>query len=233
MAGHDRGGKLRIDADGVRTVDTGGIRPQVWMAVGALFLAVLALLIWMRRPYDSTAEPVARAENGAAARDPATRREAAPQRREPIQRVAAIRPRRAPREHLAENGPAKRAEAAGDENAAANQTDEDAPTGIALFPPPGTDPIKRGIIVPEGFELPPGYVRHYQVTDDGKPLAAILMFHPDYEFVDAQGVAIEIPADRVVPPDMAPPGLPIEMLDVPKTDAPMVEPEKSDAETQP
>ena len=42
------------------------------------------------------------------------------------------------------------------------------PTGIALFPPLGTDPIKRGIVVPEGFELPPGYVRHYQTTDDGE-----------------------------------------------------------------
>src|SRR5689334_3480275 len=41
------------------------------------------------------------------------------------------------------------------------------PSGIALFPPPGTKPLKRGIIVPEGYQLPPGYVRHYQTTDDG------------------------------------------------------------------
>ena len=87
--------------------------------------------------------------------------------------------------------------------------------GIRSFPPPGTKPIKRGIIVPEGFELPPGYVRHYQATDDGKQLPAILMFHPDYEFVDAQGRPVSLPENRVVPPDMAPPGLPIEILQVP------------------
>jgi hypothetical protein len=42
------------------------------------------------------------------------------------------------------------------------------PSGIALFPPPGTKPIKQGVLVPEDFELPPGYVRHYQATDDGE-----------------------------------------------------------------
>jgi hypothetical protein len=86
--------------------------------------------------------------------------------------------------------------------------------GIAVFPPPGTDPIKRGIIVPEGFELPPGYVRHYQVTDDGERVPAILMFHPDYQPIDERGAPIPLPEDRVVPPEMAPPGLPIQMLEV-------------------
>ena len=88
--------------------------------------------------------------------------------------------------------------------------------GIRVFPPPGTKPIKRGIIVPEDFALPPGYVRHYQATDDGERLPAILMFHPDYEFVDAQGRPVSLPEDRLVPPDMAPPGLRIEMLQVPE-----------------
>ena len=90
------------------------------------------------------------------------------------------------------------------------------PSGVALFPPPGTKPIKRGIIVPEDFELPPGYVRHYQATDDGQRVAAILMFHPDYKPVDEHGEPIALPADRVVPSDMAPPGLPIHMLEVPE-----------------
>jgi hypothetical protein len=106
----------------------------------------------------------------------------------------------------------------------------DQPTGIALFPPPGTDPIKRGIVVPEGFELPEGYVRHYQATDDGEPLPAILMFHPDYDFVDEHGAPLEIPADRIVPPEMAPAGLAIEMLDVPGGDAPV--PEAGRAQTK-
>ncbi len=79
--------------------------------------------------------------------------------------------------------------------------------GIAAFGLPGSDPPKSGIIVPDDFPLPEGYVRHYQSTDDGEPLGAILMFHPDYEFVDAQGQVMPLPKDRIVPPEMAPPGL--------------------------
>ena len=83
-------------------------------------------------------------------------------------------------------------------------------TGIAVFPPPGTEPLKRGLIVPDDFELPPGYVRHYQTTDDGRRLPPILMFHPDYRPVGPDGKPIPLPADRVVPPELAPPGFPIE-----------------------
>lgn len=89
--------------------------------------------------------------------------------------------------------------------------------GVAVFPPPGTKPIKRGIIVPEDFELPAGFVRHYQATDDGRLLPAILMFHPDYHPVDEHGAPVPLPDDRVVPPEMAPPGLPIETLEVPES----------------
>jgi hypothetical protein len=93
--------------------------------------------------------------------------------------------------------------------------------GITVFPLPGTKPIKRGLVVPDDFPLPEGYVRHYQTTDDGQQLPAILMFHPDYEFVDDKGEPIKVPADRVVPAELAPPGLtrPGEtpkMLDVPE-----------------
>ncbi len=95
-------------------------------------------------------------------------------------------------------------------DASANQ-----PSGIAVFPPPGTKPIKRGIIVPENFELPPGYVRHYQTTDDGRMLPPILMFHPDYQPLDERGEPIPLPEDRVVPPEMAPPGMPVQTLDDP------------------
>ena len=92
--------------------------------------------------------------------------------------------------------------------------------GVGLFPPQGTKPLKRGLVVPDEFELPPGYVRHYQTTDDGKQLPAILMFHPDFQPVDAEGHPIPVPADRVVPPELAPPGLPHQMLDVPKQPTP-------------
>ncbi|CAG0987254.1 hypothetical protein MYXO_02197 [Myxococcaceae bacterium] len=89
-------------------------------------------------------------------------------------------------------------------------------SGIQLFPPPGTMPLRGGIVVPEDFELPPGYVRHYQNTDDGERLPAILMFSPDYEWVDETGAVIALPDDGIVPPEMAPPGLAIQMLVVPE-----------------
>jgi hypothetical protein len=88
------------------------------------------------------------------------------------------------------------------------------PSGIGLYPPRGTDPPRRGILVPEGFVLPEGYVRHHQTTDDGKKLPAILIFHPDYEWLDGNGDAIVLPEDGIVPAELAPPGMPIEMLDL-------------------
>ena len=79
----------------------------------------------------------------------------------------------------------------------------------------------RGIIVPDDVELPPGYVRHYQSTFEGRLLSPILMFHPDYQPVDERGAPIPLPEDRVVPPDMAPAGIPVQMLDVPEDGSPM------------
>jgi hypothetical protein len=82
-------------------------------------------------------------------------------------------------------------------------------TGIAAFNPPGTSPPLEGLAVPADFELPPGYVRHHQVSDEGVPIEPILMFSPDLVLRDAQGRPIALPADRVVPPGLAPPGLPL------------------------
>ncbi len=87
--------------------------------------------------------------------------------------------------------------------------------GIAAFNPPGTNPPLRGLAVPEDFALPDGYVRHHQVTDDGQPIEAILMFAPDYVLRDASGEPIPIPEDRVVPPQLAPPGLVIRPITIP------------------
>jgi hypothetical protein len=87
--------------------------------------------------------------------------------------------------------------------------------GLGAFNPPGTRPPMPGIAVPEDFVLPEGFVRHHQVTDEGEPLEPILMFSPDYEFVDAGGQTIAVPEDRVVPPELAPPGLPIRPIDIP------------------
>jgi hypothetical protein len=89
--------------------------------------------------------------------------------------------------------------------------------GIAAFGIPGSHPPKSGILVPEEFELPEGFVRHYQSTDDGEQLPAILMFHPDYEFVNEAGQVVKLPEDGIVPPEMAPPGLKTDqVLEVPE-----------------
>lgn len=88
-------------------------------------------------------------------------------------------------------------------------------SGIAAFNPPGTSPPLAGLAVPEDFELPEGFVRHHQVTDQGELIEPILMFSPDFEFFDAEGQPVAIPEDRVVPPELAPPGLPIRRVEVP------------------
>jgi len=87
--------------------------------------------------------------------------------------------------------------------------------GLGAFNPPGTSPPMVGLAVPDDFELPEGYVRHYQTTDDGQDVEPILMFSPDYDFVDENGNPIPIPADRVVPPELAPPGLPVREIEIP------------------
>jgi hypothetical protein len=90
------------------------------------------------------------------------------------------------------------------------------PSGIGLFPPPGTDPVRVGLVVPDDFELPEGFVRHYQVTDDGQDVPPILVVHPDYELLDAAGNPVLRPEGGVVPPELAPPGMPIETVVVPE-----------------
>lgn len=88
-------------------------------------------------------------------------------------------------------------------------------TGLGAFNPPGTSPPLVGLAVPEDFVLPEGYVRHHQATDDGQAIEPILMYSPDYEFLDAAGRPVAIPADRVVPASHAPAGLPIRQVRIP------------------
>ncbi len=88
-------------------------------------------------------------------------------------------------------------------------------TGLAAFNPPGTRPNLVGLAVPEDFVLPEGYVRHHQATDGGQRVEAILMYAPDRVFFDANRQPIEIPKDRVVPKELAPPGLPIRLVVIP------------------
>lgn len=88
-------------------------------------------------------------------------------------------------------------------------------TGIGAFNPPGTSPPLEGLAVPEDYELPEGYVRHYQSTDDGVAIEPILMFAPDFSLYDANGRPIAMPDSRVVPPELAPPGLPPRRVRIP------------------
>lgn len=88
-------------------------------------------------------------------------------------------------------------------------------TGLGAFNPPGTNPPMVGLAVPRDFVLPPGYVRHHQVTDDGQVIEPILMFAPGFQLLDASNRPVEMPKDRVVPPGLAPPGLPLRQIVIP------------------
>jgi hypothetical protein len=219
MAGQTREPKVRVDADGVRIHELPHVRARVWLIVFVAAIAIALLLIVRPHARTEVVERVAPPPRAAAppamaggAHIPAERAAVPP----PVRpRVPAV-----PDAAVAPQNPAAAAGAPDDEppphepmfGAAA----PGAPSGVALFPPPGTKPIKRGLVVPDDFELPPGYVRHYQATDDGERVPAILMFHPDYHPVDEHGDPIPLPADRVVPAEMAPPGMPIEMLELPE-----------------
>lgn len=93
--------------------------------------------------------------------------------------------------------------------------------GIGAFNPPGTSPPLEGLAVPPDFELPEGYVRHFQTTDDGQSIDPILMFHPDFEFLDENGQPVPIPEDRVVPPEYVPPGFPLRPIEIPTEKRPI------------
>ena len=204
--------------DGVRVVARGagsGHRARVAKAT-ALLIAIACVAavawLWLSRPAsraDATAA-VAMTRAGDAidlARDPAT----GLPRAEPAGQAEAPRP-------------------APDDLAAYIRPGEEAPTmneviarlhaagvreGLGAFNPPGTSPPLVGIAVPENYPLPEGYVRHYQATDDGQRIEAILMFSPDYTFRDANGRVIQVPDNRVVPPQYAPPGLDIRYITIP------------------
>jgi len=221
MASYTRPSKLRVDSDGVR-IETIGVRGRIWLLLAAMALVVVVLVALLRQGRrdggDDSAAAQSRTFSAPAADAGRAHRPADQPLRVPLAvsgrgaQPATARERRA----AAPDEPAPPASADAPEQEAPMFATGAPGEGIAVFPPPGTKPVKRGILVPEDFELPPGYVRHYQATDDGQQIPAILMFHPDYHPVDEHGVPVPLPADRVVPPDMAPPGMPVEMLQVPE-----------------
>jgi hypothetical protein len=210
---HVKGGaprtRTQVDRDGVKVVRARSVRRGFWLLVLAVLLVGAAGMLALRLALGG-AEPEPAAPDVALAAPRATTTAAAPAR---APRAHPVR-RRAPPPAAA---PLEAAPAPSEpELPGFSDEPADGPSGIAVFPPPGTDPVKRGILVPEDFALPEGYVRHYQSTDDGQGLPAILMFHPDYQWLDENGDAIALPEDLVVPPELAPPGLPIVTLELPE-----------------
>jgi hypothetical protein len=175
-------------------------RKRAWLGASVALLVAALWFALPRQRESEDAERAARPPDGSAPSEPQSPETAAA----PPQRADAGAPSRA----QAEREPADEAPQQLDADSVAGVV----PSGIGLYPPPGTDPVKIGIVVPEDFALPEGYLRHYQVTDDGQSMPAILLFHPDYVLLDESGEPVALPKDRVVPPELAPPGLPIEML---------------------
>ncbi|MBZ4417496.1 hypothetical protein [Myxococcus sp. RHSTA-1-4] len=194
----------RVDGDGVTHVapsrSSSGV--GLWLVGGALIFTILSVALsawWLSS--DVEVEPMAELPPAPVAEQPPPMVAQAPVVR-PRPVAPAPQPVAAPVVEEAVPPPADEAPYTG-------------PTGTQLYRP-GTKPLKRGIVVPEDFPLPPGFVRHYQSTDNGERVAAILMFHPDYAPKDESGQPIPLPENRVVPAEMAPPGLPIEMLQLPE-----------------
>ncbi len=200
MPNDQRAPSKRIDADGVRITRTPGrsvVVPAVLVLAGIGWVVVRTLRSEPPRPVPTERREVPTVAGAAEAPSPPI---VAARDAEVAERV---------RQRHEERRDARREKA--EVPYTLNAPGEHA--GIAAFPPPGTKPIKRGLVVPDDFELPEGYVRHYQTTDDGRRLPPILMFHPDFAGVDENGNPLAVPEDRIVPPELAPPGLPRRTLD--------------------
>ena len=196
-----------IDRDGITRIQKPRTSTGLWivgLALGFTVLCVIASVWLLSTPSassgDSAPAPLTRvAENTPGASPPPSRPMAAPSAPRPVTRTPAAAPTTAPEAPPPDT-----------QTSTASEPKE----GLHLYRQ-GTRPLKQGLVVPENFPLPPGYVRHYQSTDNGEQLKPILMFHEDYKPVDANGTPIELPSNRVVPPEMAPAGMPIEVLELP------------------
>jgi hypothetical protein len=197
----------RIDQDGVVHIEkrrTGNAGWILWMGLGVTVLS-LALSAWLV----SSPAPVPEGdfEPPMLAQAPPHEEPAPPPPRRPVAKPEAP--------VVTRQEPAPRPEPQAEPPPPRDVDDSGPKEGLGLYRP-GTKPLKQGIIVPEDFELPPGYVRHYQTTDNGQMQRPILMFHPDYTPVDEKGQPVELPENRVVPPELAPPGMPIDVLELPE-----------------
>lgn len=222
MASPRDGSNGRVDGDGVRIVRSQRVRLDTWGVVVAGVVVVWVALRLGRPPAPSPpTAPATKAvrlaadtRSGPAPVPPASDATRASADDRDVRRREIVARRLArkilPRTHGPDGKPEAHAADAIAALRAAGVTD-----GIAAFAPPGTSPPRSGVIVPDDVALPEGYLRHHQTTDDGEALPPILLFHPDYEFFDESGTRVDVPADLVVPPELVPPDIPIEILTPP------------------
>lgn len=219
------------DGDGVRLVRVQPVSGRRWLKVGMLMLMLTAVGIgYLLYPAASPVQPARVSEGTQPLTTPATTIGAANERQPPTPVVPPTTAAVAQSPNLATSNPADWRTGDANDLATYASPGDPVPTmgelikalrdsgeteGIAAFNPPGTSPPLQGLAVPEDYVLPEGYVRHHQVTDDGQTIEAILMYSPDYVFRDAAGQPITLPEDLVVPPGMAPPGLPIRQIEIP------------------
>lgn len=197
-----------VDSDGVTRIQRKSTGSGMWIVGLALGFTLVCLLLsaWLV----SSPAPVPPTPEAGPVRLAQAEPEPSPTPSRPVPKTAppAPRPQSDPAPPSSEPGPQREPEA--------REAEPSGPAeGLNLYRP-GTKPLKQGIIVPEDFELPPGYVRHYQATDNGERVKPILMFHPDHKPVDSSGAPVELPSSRVVPPEMAPPGMPLDILELPE-----------------
>ena len=177
------------------------LRTRALAAVAVILVGALGIAGWM--VLEPTREPAQAADPPPAEDRPPPQAAAFP-RRDPLER-AVVKALQAP-----PRTPATKEEDVTDgaKEITIDQLPRGDGTGLDAFPRPGTKPILRGLIVPDGYELPPGYVRHYQTTDDGEQLPPILRFHPDR-------IPPGAPANGAVPPELAPKDMPQVWLEPP------------------
>src|SRR5262249_25093204 len=198
MASQPHGTRVHVDADGVRVERPSAARTVIrvaLVAMGVVVLVSIGTLIALRMSPGNRIAPEAPPPSDVVTRGsppeaPRGAPAAADAPASPVVPAAShpVPPSTATPAHGVPRTPATTAsEPPEKEDEPFTIGDPKERTGMRVFPPPGTKPIKRGIVVPDDFELPPGFVRHYQATDDGQRLPAILMFSPDYDWADAQG----------------------------------------------
>ena len=209
----------RADGEGMRVVPKRAARGGIWpWAVSAVCVTLVAAAWWLLTPASTAGSAGTKLAESAADAATTSSEANAPSNLDARLRAASSQepqsmPRTDPNDLAAYFQPGDPEPSGAEVIEALHEAG--VRTGLGAFNPPGTSPPLLGLAVPENFRLPEGYVRHHQVTDEGVPIEPILMFAPDFVLYDKQGRPIPMPADRVVPPALAPPGMPIRPIQIP------------------